>query len=197
MVTANPPGAPVFYPGMDTVTQFNTGLDTPAGQSGGIRDTTDFMLNRPKFRARRVASQTVTENANNFIVWDTIDTDNYGGGVSGSSIYTVQVPGWYLVTARVTLSQSTAGAANLIVIPSVCVNRTSPINIGSPGWEGAEIGVPLGSTDPKCSNGIWKIYGNTGDQIEINMYYSIESAITTTGTTLGFQPNISLVWSSK
>lgn len=198
MVTQNPPGVPTFYPGLDTVTQFNTGLFTPTGFSGGVRDTVDFLVNRPKFRARRVASQSTTKNTHQFIVWDTIDVDNYGGGAASSSIYTVQVAGWYLGVGKVTLSQSTAGAAGTALIPALAVNGSSPTGVGSNGWEGQELGIPTGSTDPKCSNGIWTFFANVGDQIQLDLWYSNEPAASlNTGTTAGFQPSISLVWTSK
>jgi hypothetical protein len=189
-----PPGVPVFYPGVDVTSQFNSGAASK-GSIGGIRDTFTFMNNKPKFRARRVAAQTIA-TGHQYVVWDTIDFDNYGGGTAGNSAYTVQAPGWYLVTTRVTLSGT--GAAGLAVISAVSVNGASPTGIGSPGWEGVEVFVPTGaSTQPKCSNSCWEVYAPLGATIKIDLWYSSESTITATDTTAGFQPEISLVWTGK
>ena len=190
-----PPGIPVFYPGIDTVTQFNTGISS-SGVTSGIRDTLTFMNHKPSFRARRVASQTIA-SGHNTMVWDTIDSDNYGGGTAGSSNYVCQAPGWYLATARVTLSATVAGATGLAVIPAIAVNGSSPTGYGTSGWEGAESPVPVTATSPKCVNSTWIIYASIGDIITIDLFYSSESSIVATGTTTGFEPMISLVWSSR
>jgi hypothetical protein len=197
MAGLQPPTVPVFYPGLDTVTQWNTGIGTPAGFSGGVRDTMAFMANRPKFRARRAATQAITENAHQFMVWDTIDIDNYGGGTVSSSIYTVQAPGWYIATARVSLTNAAAGAVNLVLIPALAVNGTSPTGIGSNGWEGPEVAVPTANPSPKAVNGVWQVYALLGDQIQVDLFFSTESAITATDSTVGWQPELSLVWVSK
>lgn len=197
MANLPPPGIPVFYPGLDTVTQWNTGIGTQAGTSGGIRDTMTFMRNKPKFRARRVAAQTITENAHQFMIWDTIDFDNYGGGVAGSSIYTVQARGWYICTARVSLLASAAGATGLVLIPALAVNGASPSGIGPSGWEGPEVPVPTATSVPKAANGIWQVYALVGDQIQVDLFFSSESTITSTDTVAGWQPEISLVWAGK
>lgn len=192
-----PPGIPIVYPGLDTVVQWNTGINTLPGTSGGVRDTMTFMANRPKFRARRTTAQTLTENSHQFITWNVIDFDNYGGGTVGSSIYTVQCQGWYLVTGRVSLLASAAGAANLVLIPACAVNGTSPTGIGSNGWEGPETPVPTGAGNPKASNGAWQVYALVGDQIQLDLWYSSESTITSTDTVAGWTPEISLVWVGK
>lgn len=191
MTGVQPPGIPTFYPGYDPTVQFNSGLNN----DGGVRDTFTFMNNRPKFRARRAAAQTIA-SGHQWITWDTIDFDNYNGGTTGSSIYTVQAPGWYLVTARVSLSGT--GAAGLVLIPAIAVNGTSPTGLGGNGWEGPELFVPTGaSTQPKCVNGCWEVYAPLGATIRLDLWYSSESTITATDTTAGFQPELSLVWSGK
>jgi hypothetical protein len=196
MVNTPPPGIPVFFPGLDTVTQWNTGLGTQAGNSGGVRDTLTFMRDRPKFRARRTTAQTIAAG-HQFITWNTIDIDNYGGGAVSSSVYTVQAQGWYLCTGRVSLLASAAGAANLILIPAIAVNGVSPSGIGSNGWEGPEVPPPTAANIPKAANGIWQIYALVGDQIQLDLFYSTESAITSTDTVAGWTPEISLVWAGK
>jgi hypothetical protein len=197
VATLPPPGLPVIYPGLDTVTQWNTGINTQSGTSGGVRDTLSFMRDKPKFRARRAATQAITENVHQFMVWDTIDFDNYGGGSAGSSIYTVMAQGWYICTARVSLLASAAGAANLILIPALAVNGSSPSGVGASGWEGPEVPVPTAAAIPKAANGIWQIYALVGDQIQVDLFFSAESTITSTDNTAGWQPEISLVWAGK
>jgi hypothetical protein len=192
-----PPAVPVFYPGVDVTSQFNTGNSG----NGGIRDTFTFLNNKPKFRARRVAAQTIA-TGHQYITWDTIDFDTYSGWgpsqtpAQPANTYIVQAPGWYLITARVTLGGT--GAAGLNVISSVAVNGASPTGIGSPGWEGVQTFVPTGaSTQPKSSNSCWEVYASLGATIQIDLWYSSESTITATDTTAGFQPEISLVWTGK
>lgn len=191
-----PPGVPVFYPGLDTVSQFNTGIFNN-GVTAGIRDTLTFMNHKPQFRARRVASQTVTEGGHTKMIWDTIDVDNYGGGVVNDQNYTCQAPGWYLATARVSLNTANAGATGLAVIPALAVNGASPTGFGTSGWEGTESPVPVTAGAPKCVNATWIFYISVGDLVSLDLFYSTESTITTTGTTTGFEPMISLVWSSR
>lgn len=194
-----PPGVPVFYPGYTATTQFNSGMDG----SGGIRDTWTFINNKPKFKARRVAAQTgLTEGTNNWMVWDTIIFDTYNGwGPSQSPAqsadkYIVQVSGWYLITGRVSLSGT--GASGLVIIPEIGLNGSSPVGHGSPGWEGTELFVPTGgSTSPKCGNSVWTVYAPAGATIQLGMWYSTESTITSTDATAGFQPELSLVWIRK
>jgi hypothetical protein len=97
--------------------------------------------------------------------------------------YVVQAPGWYLVDAKVSLSGT--GAASLVLIPGISVNFGSHTGFGTL-WEGTEHGVPTGaSAQPKIGNGLWQVYCNTGDFIQINLFYSTESAITAVDTTAG------------
>lgn len=196
-----PPGIPVFYPGYDTTTQFNTGINLN-GTVGGIRDTFTFMNNKPKFRARRAASALPTASGHQWVVFDTVDFDNYNGWgpsqtpAQSAAAYVVQVPGWYLVTARVSLSGT--GAANLVLIPAIAVNGNSPTGLGGNGWEGPELFVPTGAaSQPKSVNGCWELYAPLGAIINLDLWYSGESTITQTDTTAGFQPELSLVWTGK
>lgn len=194
-----PPGVPVFYPGYTATNQFNSGMDG----SGGIRDTWTFLNNKPKFKARRAAAQTgLTEGANNWMVWDTVVFDNYNGWGPNQSPaqtadkYIVQAPGWYLVTARVSLSGS--GASSLVMVPAISVGGKSPTGVGSPGVEGPCTYIPTGSsTSPKVINGAWMVYASLGATIQLNLWYSTESTITSTDATVGFQPELSLVWIRK
>lgn len=192
-----PPGIPTFYPGYDSTTQFNTGLNG----DGGVRDTFNFMNNKPKFRARTATARPIA-SGHQWVVFDTVDFDNYGGWgpsqtpAQSAAAYVVQVPGWYLVTARVSLSGT--GAAGLVLIPAIAVNGSSPTGLGGSGWEGPELFVPTGgSTQPKCVNGCWEIYAPLGAIINLDLWYSGESSITLTDATAGFQPELSLVWSGK
>jgi hypothetical protein len=189
----------VFYPGpiASVPDQWNSGVGTLPGVAGGVAGTMNFMANRPKFRARRVASQTVAENTHQFMSWDTIDADTESGWNAGDpTVYTAKVAGWYLATGRVSLSGT--GAAQLVLIPALAVNGTSPTSIGSNGWEGPELPVPVGaSTQPKISNGAWKFYVRIGDQVQLDCWYSTESAMTATDTTAGRWPALSLVWWGK
>lgn len=200
MTGLQPPGVPVFYPGpiADIPTQWNTGVGTPAGTAGGVAGTNNFMMNKPKFKARRTTALTVAAG-HQFVAWNAagIDFDTYvGWDAATPSIYTIQAPGWYLATARVSLSGT--GASGLVLIPALAVNGSSPTSIGTNGWEGPECPVPVGaSTQPKISNGVWQFYGRNGDQVQLDLWYSPESAITAVDTTAGRMPSFSLVWWSK
>lgn len=193
-----PPGVPVFYPGpiASVPDQWNTGARTVPGAAGGVAGTMNFMANRPKFRARRTTTQTVAAG-HQFMSWNQIDVDTESGWTAGDpTAYTVKVPGWYLGTGRVSLFGT--GAAQLVLIPALAVNGTSPTSIGSNGWEGPELPVPTGaSTQPKISNGVWKFYVRAGDRVQLDMWYSTESAMTATDTTTGRWPALSLVWWGK
>lgn len=193
-----PPGVPVFYPGpiASVPDQWNSITGSGPNAAGGVAPTMNFMANRPKFRARRTTAQTVAAG-HQFMSWNQIDVDTEGGWNAGApTIYTVKVPGWYLGTGRVSLSGT--GAAGLVLIPALAVNGSSPTSIGSNGWEGPELPVPTGaSTQPKISNGVWKFYVRIGDQVQLDMWYSTESAMTATDTTTGRWPALSLVWWGK
>lgn len=200
MANLPPPGNPVFFPGLDTVTQWNTGIGSSATngtQSGGVRDTLSFMANRPKFKARRAAAQTIA-SGHQYMIWDTIEQDNYGGGAVGSSIYTIKAAGWYMATARVSLLASAAGGTGLVIIPALAVNGASPTGIGPNGWEGPAVNMPTSAGMPKACAGTWEFYGVLGDQIQIDLWNSGEApTITSTDTVAGWQPEVCLVWMSK
>ena len=109
---------------------------------------------------------------------------------SDPSRYVVQAPGWYLVDAKVSLSGT--GAANMVLIPGISVNFGSHTGFGTL-WEGTEHGVPTGASgQPKIGNGLWQVYCNIGDFIQINLFYSTESAITAVDTTAGLVCSIDL-----
>lgn len=181
-----PPVPPRFLPGRPPAT-------TPDEFNAKVRDPFTFLLDTPRFRARRVGALTVAENATNYIAWDTIDEDNYGGwNATTPGRYTAQAPGWYLVTGAVSLSGT--GAAGLVVIPGIAVNGTSHTGVGGV-WEGPEVFVPTGAaSQPKIVSGTWTVYCEVGDFLQLNLFYSTESAITAVDTTAGLQCRIEITW---
>lgn len=112
---------------------------------------------------------------------------------SDPSRYVVRAPGWYRVTASVSLSGT--GAAGMCIVGSVAVNENSQTSIGTAGWEGSVPYVPVtGATDPKVSSSLWEVYANLGDYIQADLWYSNESAITAVDTTAGRECTMRLVW---
>lgn len=179
-VTLQPPPVPAIYPGQSFADQMN-----------GLADAWAFLLNPPVFRAHRAAAWTIA-SGHQYVPWDTVDEDTRSGWSAGSPTrYVVQVAGWYQVTTLVSLSGS--GSAGQVLIPSVGVNGGSPTGSGSNGWEGVEEFVPTGS-GPKASPGCWEVYGNVGDRIEIDLWFSGESGITAIDTSTAYRPRVEIVW---
>lgn len=180
MSTPPPPWVPQFHAGQDAVSQLNT-----------MRDALQFMIDRPRFRARRALSGwALTEGVNNIPSWDTIDEDNYNGWTgSAPGKYTCQAAGWYQVTAAASLAGS--GASGLVLIPGLLVNGSSPTGVGGV-WEGPEMGVSIGG--PKAVPAAWSVYLDVGDYVQLNVWYSTESSITATDSTAGVETRIELVW---
>lgn len=109
------------------------------------------------------------------------------------SRYVCQAPGWYLVTGKVSLSGT--GATSLVLLPALAVNGASHTGIGSAGWEGDELYVPTGaSSQPKVANGTWRVYMNVGDYLQLDLFFTSESAITAVDTTAGIECSLELVW---
>lgn len=182
MSGAQPPAIPAFMPGPIPYTPyFNT-------MAAGMQ----FLLDPPVFRAKRTTALTIA-TGHQYVPWNSIIEDTYSGGAAGSSIYTVQAPGQYLVSAAVSLSGT--GASGLQPIASVAVNGSSPSGFGGSGWEAAGTFVPTGaSTQQKIAVGSWIVYGGIGDQIQIDLYYSPESTITAVDTTSGNECKVDIVW---
>ncbi|HEY9367572.1 hypothetical protein [Streptomyces sp.] len=101
--------------------------------------------------------------------------------------------GWWAVDAVVSLSAATAGAAGLVLIPGVSINNDSPSGFGN-AWEGCEPFIPTGSTDPKHSNGFWRLWAEAGQRLQLDLWYSTESSITAVDVTAGRECRIGLVW---
>lgn len=185
MSGAQPPAVPAFLAGVDAVAQLNMMSTAHA-----------FLLNKVAFRARRAATGTVTKNGHTLVPWDTIDEDPYTGWVAGSpTVYTVQAPGWYLCSGVTAVTG--AGAAGTVLIPAFCVNGDSPTGqpAGGPGWEGPELFIPTGASDPKAISALWEGYCNLGDQITLDAFMSNEPAVNLTWqTTAGAQSRIEILW---
>ena len=129
-----------------------------------------------------------------FITWDTIVEDTASAWSAGApTVYPAPVSGWYQVHGTVSLSDSTAGATGLVLIPAVAINGNSPIGTATTGQEGMEVFVPTVSTDPKVSVGDWFGYANQGDSIQLDLWFSTESSITTVSTTAGARCRIQIV----
>lgn len=181
MSTSWPPDIPVFRAGTDAVAALNV-----------MAQTLTSLLSPPVFRAERTTAQTIAEGTHQYVSWSTPIEDTAGGWSSGSpSVYTAPAAGWYHVEAAVSLSGT--GAAGLVLIPSVAVAGTSPTGAG-PAWEGQEVFVPTGaSSQPKVVCTSWCVYANAGDAIQIDLWYSTESAITATDATAGIRCRVGIV----
>lgn len=190
-MTTNVPDVPLFAAGVDPAEVADT-------LNAGVRDPLTFLLNPPIFRARRTSTQSIVEG-HQFVSWNTVDEDTYSGWgpsqapAQAASRYVVQQPGQYAVTAIVSLSGT--GATGLVLIPAIAKNGSPPSGFGNPGWEGIEAFMPTGaSTQPKASSGYWEVYGLPGDYLELDLWYSTESAIVATDATAGWQCAIEIVW---
>jgi hypothetical protein len=185
MSGAQPPAIPAFYAGQDSVSQLNVMASALA-----------FMRNKVAFRARRVATGTVTKGNHTLVPWDQIDEDPYTGWAAGTpTVYTVQAPGWYLCCGTISLAGT--GATSTVLIPAISINGASPVTqpAGGNGWEGPELFIPTGATDPKVAAGVWEVYCNLGDQITLDTFISTEPTGTITWqTTAGAQSRIEIVW---
>ena len=189
MTGLQPPNVPVFI------------AQTPASQmvatmNSLVRDPLSFLLNKPIFRATRAASWTIAENVHQYVPWDTVAEDNYTGWSNGDPTkYTVQAPGWY--RCRGFISISGTGAANLSMVPAVAVNGAAHTGVSNGGgWEGT-YGPPPTGTQLKGQPGVWDVYCNLGDYIQLDLFYTTESAIVATDTTAGWQPAIEIVWTGS
>jgi hypothetical protein len=187
MSTAWPPDIPVLAAGADAVTALNT-----------MSQSLSSLLNPPIFRAERSTALTVAENTHQFITWSTPIEDTAGGWgpsqtpAQAADRYVAPAAGWYHVEAAVSLSGT--GAAGMVLIPAVAVGGTSPTGQGVAGWEGPEVFVPTGaSTQPKLVCHGWVVYANAGDPIQIDLWYSTESAITAVDTTAGIRCRVGIV----
>lgn len=181
MTGLQPPAVPAFIPAAYATDQLNV-----------MAQALQFLLGKVAFRARRVATGTVTKGGHTLIPWDTIDEDPYSGW-TGPTAYTVQAPGWYAICA--TVSVAGTGAANTVLIPGLSVSGAPPTGFGSPAWEGPEIFVPTGASDPKASSGYWEGFCNVGSTIEIDVFCSNEpTAAFTWQTATGRQSRIEIVW---
>ena len=183
-----PPSVPVFIAG-------TPGAQMPATMNSLVRDPLTFLLKPPVVRLRRTGALTVAESTHQFVAFDTADEDTYSGwSNSDPTKYTVQAPGWYQVT--VTTSLSGTGAAGLVMVADLAVNGASHTGVGANGWEGPVSYVPTGaSTQPKIVNGLYEVYCNLGDIVQLDLWYSSESAITAVDTTAGFECSLRAVWS--
>lgn len=178
-----PPDVPAFYPGQASTPQLNV-----------MSTAFTFLLNKVAFRARRAATGTVTKNAHTLVPWDAVDEDPYTGWVAGTpTVYTVQAPGWYLCLGTISLAGT--GAAGTVLIPSFGINGGSQTGQGSNGWEGPEVFIPTGASDPKAATGMWEGYCNLADQITLDAFVSTEPAASPTWqTTAGAQSRIEILW---
>lgn len=177
------PSVPVFYAGQAATPQLNT-----------MSNAFAFLLAKVAFRARRAATGTVTKGGHTLVPWDQVDEDPYTGWAAGTpTVYTVQAPGWYLCCGTISLAGT--GAAGTVIIPAFAINGGSQTGQGSSGWEGPELFIPTGASDPKCAAGCWEGYCNLGDTITLDCFLSGEPTGTITWqTTAGAQSRIEIVW---
>lgn len=112
---------------------------------------------------------------------------------SDPSQYVIRAPGWYEITGTTSLSGT--GAAGLEMSPGIGVNGNSQTGIGATAWEGTVPYPPTGvSTQPKTASSRWEVYCNLGDVVQLDLWYSTESAITAVDTTAGLECSMRLVW---
>jgi len=113
---------------------------------------------------------------------------------SDPSRYVCQAPGWYDFDFRVSLSGT--GAANMAFAGSIAVNFGSHTGIsGGAGWEGTYHGPPTGaSTQFKTGIGANEVYLNAGDFVQVDLFYTTESAMTAVDTTAGWVCALDLIW---
>jgi hypothetical protein len=188
MSVLQPPAVPLFVAG-------TTGPNMPATLNSLVRDPLTFLLAPPRARLRRAGALAVAEGVHQWIPWDTADEDPAGGWtIADPTKYTAQAPGWY--TAATTISISGTGAAGLVLTPSIAVNGASNTGVsGGAGQRGVDIYPPTGvATQPKVSNTLYEVYANLGDIIQLDLVYSVESAIVAVDTTAGLQCALELVW---
>lgn len=187
-MTLQPPPIPVFIAG-------TPGAQMPGTMNSLVRDPLTFLLAPPVVRLRRTGALTVAENTHQFIAFDTADEDTYSGWSGGSPTrYTVQAAGWYEVT--VTASLSGTGASGMLLAASLAVNGNSHTGVSSGGgWEGATAYTSTGaSTQPKVVNSRHEVYANVSDYMQLDLWYSTESAITAVDTTAGLECSLRAVW---
>jgi hypothetical protein len=112
---------------------------------------------------------------------------------SDPSVYVAQATGWYDVDARTSLSGT--GAANLALAAAIAVNGASHTGVGL-AWEGMVHGVPTGTTTQFKANPFsGEVYLNVGDRIQLDLWFSTESAIVAVDITAGWQCALDLVHS--
>lgn len=175
------PSVPVFYAGQ-----------APTAQLNNMGNAFSFLLAKQVFRARRVATGTVTKGATTLVPWDTIDEDPYTGWAAGAPTkYIVPGAGWFLCVG--TVSVTGTGAAGTALIPDFSIQGTSPTGVGSPGWEGPQFCIPTSA--PQCSTGYWEGYCNAGDSVELGAFLSSEPAANFAWqTAAGQQSRIEILW---
>jgi hypothetical protein len=112
--------------------------------------------------------------------------------VSDPSVYVCQAPGWYIGEGAVNLASSVVTVAAQVMIPGISVDETSPIGVGTPGWEGGELFQAAAAVQHTVT-GLWEFYANAGQRIRLDYWLSSE--------TTGNQPvdipgrvRLSLVW---
>jgi hypothetical protein len=113
--------------------------------------------------------------------------------VSDPSVYVCPASGWYIGEGAVNLASSVVTVAAQVLIPAISVDETSPIGIGTPGWEGGELFQAAAAVQHTVT-GLWEFYANQGQRIRMDFWLSSE--------TTGAQPvdvpgrvRLSLVWS--
>jgi hypothetical protein len=186
MPVLQPPAVPLFVAG-------TTGPNMPAAMNSLVRDPLTFFMDKPRARLRRSTALAVVENFHQYVAFNIADEDTATGWSSlDPTKYTVQAPGWYLIEAKVSLSGT--GAAAMVLIPAIAVNGVSHTGVGSAGWEGMGPAVPTGvAAQPKASQFVGEVYANLGDYIQLDLFYTLESAITAVDTTAGWECALRLV----
>lgn len=181
------PEVPVFVPGVPVG-------QVPAEFNAKIRDVFTGLLAPAGFIARNTTGQTLTEATVQAVTFDQIDEDVYEGWNAAAPSRWV-VPdgweGWWHATAAVSLTGT--GASGLVLIPSIAVNSGLP-NIGVI-YEGQEVLVPTGNSgQSKTVASGWWVYAKPGDVVQLLLYFSDESGITSVDTAAGLQCRLELFW---
>jgi hypothetical protein len=188
-VTLMPPAVPVFTAGTPAASMVAT-------MNSLVRDPLTFLLAPPVVRLLRTTALTVAEGVHQYVAFNVATEDTVSGWSAGDPTkYTTVVPGWYTATARVSLSGT--GAANLELIAAIGINGGSHTGqSGGAGWEGMQKSVPTGvAAQPKTSVFAGEIYLNVGDVVQLDLWFSTESAIVAVDITAGWQCALDLVYS--
>lgn len=174
-------------PTVPAVPTFATGILTTS-QMNQIRDALTFALAPPKARLRQATLQSVPNNAFTAIAFETEDNDSANGhdNAVNNSRYTVQYPGWYLVSGGIGFAASATG------------NRAVDIRVNGSMANGSQTNVPAlaGGSTTQVSLSSELVYLTVLDYVEIFGFQNTGGSLNTS-VTGDQQPRMNVVWKSN